>query len=102
MYTLMLVFGIVATILGMFLYGKLNILQFAAIALVLALLIMFVPAIVQHASLTKDMELVTRNGTSKTYYCESEDRYYEISHTNGWIPWDLYEVKLIEKVVVTK
>lgn len=100
MYTLMIIFAVIALAGGIFLYGRLNFLQYTAIALVLALIIMFVPAIIQHSHITKNMEFYQRNEDGKVYYDASEDKYYEVKLKNGWIPWDLYNLTQIEKITV--
>lgn len=98
MYTLMIIFGVVALIGGVLTFGKLNFFQFTGIALVLALLIIFLPAFIQHSSITKGMELYKRDGDSKIYYSEAENQYYEVERKNGWVPWDMYDVKALGKV----
>ena len=104
MISLIVAFAVVMVVLAVFLlFTKLNWLQYGAIALVVGILIMFLPVFLQHQSAVKDMEFVSRGEDfSKTYYCEKEDKYYEVALKHNWEFWDVYDVTEIPKEDISK
>lgn len=94
MITLIVAFVVITLVIASFvLFSKLNWLQFTALALVLGILIMFVPVFFQHQALVENKEFVCRGeNLSKYYYDAEEEKYYEIALKHDWKFWEVYSV----------